>query len=644
MNFSSNFNNQSFTRIYPKNNQFFNLRYFPKDSNNNLELNNPYSKKELFKSKEKDYFDKLTKEDLDSLKLYNPNIKSQENEKEEEKIDKSSFISIKELITKDFEKIARIKDFDSLKKYLPQMISQNYQNKGLISKNTQINSLLNNYQEVLKYLLDLEKKMNKFNSLLEQNAKNLINVDLNNYGKEKTINEKLAENEKKIKNLLEKIDKYKKAINSAKKNKKKSLSSFILFIKDKDNNYYCDLCPNEIFQTFKDVQTHSLNRHKHILKLRKQNYEINNNTISPKNNLDRNYIDNKMNNFRKEINNFIEGLNIKTIFKKRNDTNSENDQKSDFDINRGINEKDFTILQTKMNILEDNQKKNQDILLENLDEFKKEIFSKIKNLKNNQPVVFEETKDIKNESKENLSHIKENLKNINNNFPINNLKHSIHERDIDKLDFELGKNYQEDTSIFESYNNYLKKEENDKGNKYNIKDKVINIFNPMNKGNDYFNTNKENNLNKKDNYEVTNKNQIKINSGNKNKLKFEINPDNKLNPNINNFAKSFFERENNILYNQKINGNNFYENYKILSESKNVEYKEKNKEDDLIKKLSEEYKLNEQNLSKSGYNNIINEIINKNENVKNENYKTQFNNIISFLEINKDLNLLPNNI
>ena len=297
-----------------------------------------------------------------------------------------------------------------------------------------------------------------------------------------------------------------------------------------------------------------------------------------------------------------------------------------------------------MNILEDNQKKNQDILLENLDEFKKEIFSKIKNLKNNQPVVFEETKDIKNKSKENLSHIKENLKNINNNFPINNLKHSIHERDIDKLDFELGKNYQEDTSIFESYNNYLKKEENDKGNKYNIKDKVINIFNPMNKGNDYFNTNKESNLNKKDNYEVTNKNQIKINSGNKNKLKFEINPDNILNPNINNFAKKFYDRESNILYNQKINGNNICENYKILGESKNVEYKEKNKEDDLIKKLSEEYKLNEQNLSKSGYNNIINEIINKNENVKNENYKTQFNNIISFLEINKDLNLLPNNI
>jgi len=75
---------------------------------------------------------------------YNPNIKSKENEKEEENYDKSS---IKELVMKDFEKI---KDYDSLKKYLPQMISQNYQNKGLISKNTQINPLLNNYQEVLK--------------------------------------------------------------------------------------------------------------------------------------------------------------------------------------------------------------------------------------------------------------------------------------------------------------------------------------------------------------------------------------------------------------------------------------------------------------------------------------------------------------
>ena len=90
--------------------------------------------------------------------------------------------------------------------------------------------------------------------------------------------------------------------------------------------------------------------------------------------------------------------------------------------------------------------------------------------------------------------------------------------------------------------------------------------------------------------------------------------------------------------------NNIFENYKILSESKNKDIKEiKEEENEKIKKLREQYKLNEKELSKSGYNNAINDIINKNENVKNENYKAHYNNIINFLEINKDLNILSNN-
>ena len=619
MNFSSNFNYQTFSKIYPKNNQVFNFRYFSKDSNNNLVLNNPYSKEELSKTEEIDYFDKLTKEDLNSLKLYNPNIKSKENEKEEENYDKSS---IKELVMKDFEKI---KDYDSLKKYFPQMISQNYQNKGL-SKNSQIKPLLKKYQEILNYLSNLEKNMNKFNSLLDQHTKKLVKIDLNNYGKEKTINEKLAENEKRIKKLLNKIDKYKKIINSTKKNKKKSLTSFVLFIKDKDNNYYCDLCPNEIFQSYKDVQDHSLYKHEHILKLRKKNYEMNNDMIPHKSDLDHNYIDYKMNNVRKEINNFIEELNIKTIQNNRNDTNSENNQKSDFDFNKGLNDKDFIILQAKMNILEDNQKKSQEILLENLDQFKKEIFSKLKDLKNKQPLIYDETKDKFNnkDHQNNLNDIKQNIKNINNNnYPINNLKNDYQENDIDNNDFELGKNYQEDFSITESYNNIFKRQENDKGNNNQQRDKNINNIKHINEGENY--------LDKKNNY-------------NENRPNFEINPDNKLNPNINNFAKKFCERENNILSNQKMDRNNIFENYKILSESKNKDIKEiKEEENEKIKKLREQYKLNEKELSKSGYNNAINEIINKNENVKNENYKAHYNNIINFLEINKDLNILSNN-
>ena len=43
------------------NKQFFNLRYFSKDPNNNLTLNDIYSGNGMSKSEDKDYFDKLTK-------------------------------------------------------------------------------------------------------------------------------------------------------------------------------------------------------------------------------------------------------------------------------------------------------------------------------------------------------------------------------------------------------------------------------------------------------------------------------------------------------------------------------------------------------------------------------------------------------
>ena len=96
MDISSNFNNHSFSNIYPNNKQVFNLRYFSKDPNNNLTLNDIYSGNGMSKSEDKDYFDKLTKEQLNSLKLYkfNPIIRNKEMY-EEEINDKSSFIPTK---------------------------------------------------------------------------------------------------------------------------------------------------------------------------------------------------------------------------------------------------------------------------------------------------------------------------------------------------------------------------------------------------------------------------------------------------------------------------------------------------------------------------------------------------------------------
>ena len=483
--------------------------------------------------------------------------------------------------------------------------------------------------------------MNKFNSLLDQHAKKVINEELNNYGKEKEVNKQLEENDKKINKLFKKIDKYKNIINFANKNKKRSLASFVLIIKDNDNNFYCDLCPNEIFESYKEVQIHSLSKHEHILKLRKKNYEINNNLTSSYN-IEQKYLDNKMKDIQEEFDTFIQTMNMnkesENNFKNKNDNYLENDENFDIDTNKQLNDNDLMILEKKINILEENQSKNQEMLLKNLDNFKKEIFTQLKNLQNNQSLFFEEeknkNKNIKNEIGTNLNDIKiENDKNlINNNISSTNNKNNItNKNDItDNNIFQLGEKYQENTSILESYNYNFNKDENDiSNNNINQMKNKNNIFIPPKEENN-FNTNKEPNLNNKD--------KNKINIEKVNQPNFEMNPNNKLEQDLNNFAKKYYEREKNILFTQKINQPDFDENYKIINENKISENTEIKKENEFIEKLNDKYNLNKEDLTKSGYNNVINEIINKNENVQNENYKAYFNNIISFLEINKDLN------
>ena len=641
MNFSPNLNYHSFSKKYPNNNQFMNLRYFQKDPNNNFIINNPYSTDEISKSEEIDYFNKLTNAQLSSLKLFklHPNKTSKENFEEEENIDKSSFLPIKELLIIDFEKMIKGKDYDSIKKYLPQMIFQNYHRKDLPNpKNPVIKQIILKYQQSLRYLTNVEKKMNKFNSLLDQHAKKVINQELTNYGKEKEINKTLEGNQKKIKNLLKKIDKCKNIINAANKNKKRSLASFVLFIKDKDNNFYCDLCPNGIFQSYKEVQIHSLKRHEKILKMRKNNYDKNND-LNSSNNLEQKYLESKMKDIEEELNTFIENLNInkgnEIILKNNKNNNLENDENIDIEINQGINDNELMLLEKKINILEENQKKNQEMLLTNLNDFKKEIFNQLRDLEKRKELVNEDNQNIKNgkiEQIKNLDDIKlENDKNINNNIPINNINNSNNKNNInDNTLFNLGENYQENTTILNNSHNLTvnkNEKDNDNNNTNQIKIKN-NIFNPEKKEENNLNTNKEINLD--------NKRELKINLRTVNQPNFVINSTNELvEPKVNNFAKKFYEREKNILFNQKMDESGFSENYKILNENDVIN---ENKEISLIEELNEKYNLNKQDLSKSGYNNIINEIINKNENVENEKYKAYFNNIISFLDINKDLN------
>ena len=637
MNFSNNFNNNSLFKNNPQNNHFLNMRYFPQNSAKTLLLNNINSNSQTFKSIDKNYFDNISNPNLNSMKLYKfENQKNKNESEDEEKIDKSKFIPINELINQNFEEMSKSQDFTKLKKFVTQMAFQTYKKKDLPNPdNPRLKKLVSKYQDLLKYLLNLEKNVNKYNSALEQNNKKLFTPDLNNFEKEKSYNNKIEKNEQKINYLYQKINKYKNIIIQAKKNNKRTLASFVLIIKDDENNFYCDLCPNNIFKTYKEVQIHSLKVHKHILQLRKKNYEINNNITSPKDNLENSYLNTKIKYIEDEMVSFIDNLYKNKIndikLKNKNDNSVKENDENNQEIDKNINDKDVIILEKKIDLLEENQKRNQEMLINNLSEFKTEIISQLNELKQNHNLIYTQPNfDIinKNEILKMNDINNNNYNNDDNNNTLDNLNNN-NENENNNNSFALGERYQEN-SIHESVNNNSNINDNE-NNKLKSEKLTNNFF--KNEKNLIINQEKETekNLN-------PNKTQ-KINLGKVTNPNFEINPDNKLQPDINNFISKFCEREKNILFKENMTEQDYQQKYKILGDENEANNKnnETKKEEELIEELNNKYKLNKDDITKSGYNNIINEIIEKNQNPQNEQYKAYFNNVLTFLDINKDL-------
>ena len=636
MKFSNNFNNNTLFKTKTQNNNYMNMRYFPQNTNKTFLLNNINSNSQTFKSSDKFNFDNISNPNLNSMKLYKFDTQKNNNEsEEEEKIDKSDFIPIKELINKNFEEMAQSQDITKLKKFVKQMAFQMYKKNDLPNPdNSQLKKLIIKFKDLLKYLLNLEKNMNKYNNAFEQNNKKLFNPDLNNFEKEKKYNNQIEKNEQKINYLYQKVNKYKNIIITAKKNIKRTLASFVLIIKDTNDNYYCDLCPNNIFRTYKEVQIHSLNVHRHILELRKKNYEINNNLISPKDKLEDNYLNTKMKYIEDELVTFIENLyknkTNELKLKNNNDNNKENDEnEKEIEIEKNINDNDMLILEKKINILEENQKRNQEMLIDNLNKFKSEIISQLSELKQNNNLIYTQPKlDIINKNKSiNLNDIN---KNINNDNIISNNNLNNNDENENNNSFHLGEKYQ-DNSIFISVNNNINKNDNE-----NNKSKDEKLRN--NNSNPYKN---EKNIiinQEKENERKLNANKTpKINLGKVTNPNFEINKDNNLQPDMNNFVSKFCEREKNILFKENMKESDYQEKYKILGKNDNSKINISKKEDELIDELKNEYQLTKEDLTKSEYNNIINDIIDKNQNNKNEQYKAYFNNMLTFLDINKDL-------
>ena len=623
MNFLPNYNSQSLS------------------SKNSLVINDIYQNKETQKlEEEKDYFDNLTTEQLKNLKIYKFEVNKNNSEEieEKEKMDKSKFLPLKQIINTDFEN----EDFTELRKYLNQMTYQNYKARsvGLPNhKNEKLKLILSKYQELLEYLSGLEKKMIKFNNLLDQKAKKIFIPESENFSKEKELNIKIQKNEKKINSLLDKISLYKKIIAYANKIQNRPLVSFVLIIKDEENNFYCDICPDEIFTSYKDVQIHFFKKHKNILMLRKQNYELNNDIVDEKNKINeeekKEYFDMKIKYMEEELNNYVKEINknneknkdIKLENKNEDNTNDKNIKENENDDT--IKEKNFIEIEKKIKNLEDNQKRNQELLLDNFNKFKNEIFEKIRSIKNNQSFSLGlNTININNNNKiHHLNEIKNNIDIIQNNKIQNNHLDNNNQNNENENDknFELGQSYQEDT-ILESVNTKIKNNTNN-----NIINNINNepFFKPKLTNLNQLNNDKDNKINIKGKESDKDKDKEKIK-----KLKYEINPEAKQQPKVYNFVQKFYDRETNILFNQR--GDELNNNYKILEENMDNSKIDLKKENEMIEELNNKYNLNNNSITKSGYNDIIKEIINKNENSNNPNHKAYFNNILSFLEIDKD--------
>lgn len=425
-----------------------------------------------------------------------------ENENENEMNFKNNNYSpylIQEIINQDFEKLFKNGQISKINNFLPQIAYFDLDNSNEIEIKPEVKLVVSKYQQILRYLFNLEKKMKELNNKLEKSTDEIINPKEKIFSKENKIDNKIEENENRIFILENKISRYKEIILFNKK-PQKSLSNFVLDIHDENFNYYCDICPDIKFDSYKEVQIHYLNEHKHILKIR----EANNNKKAIKiqennNNIEKFYFETKLDLMKDEI----KYLLLETNLKKGQDSNYNNQEEINFNLrNYQINnnkmsssknlknvasEDNINLYMDKIDIDEiENQfnkyEKMNEILLNNFDSFKKDIFNNLQNLQNNKPIVF---------SSYNINIFNENK---NKNNPISNESY-----------LNLGQQYDDGVNEKDDYNN----------NNYD---------------NNHFRT-------------VDNKNK---------------------NIEIKNFYKTFKEREKKIIYNKNLNYTELDENYNKL--------------------------------------------------------------------------------
>ena len=589
--------------------------------------------------------------------------------------DLSSSFPIEEIISLDFEKIFsyHFGKFSLIEKYLPHMMYQDIENDNNF-KNPNIKLILVKFQQILQFLFKMEKNITEIKEEKGKNLKTFKPIRRKLLDKNFILDEEISKNEKKNYNLEKKLDIYNKIlINYNTYKPSKPLNNFVLDIHDENNFYYCDLCADLKFNSYKDVQNHYISEHLNILKKKFFNYY--NNSFSLKNNNINNYtyekfyFDNKLNLIKDELKNILIDFNKKgeddydnkKMYELRNDirrfTNltegvterkksifsaSEN-AKINTSVNfNSINKMNNSIYKEEynedeinayFNNIEKNQQKYFDEIKKDFTLFKNEIFNQLSNIKNNKPVIVPPKKIISsnfinNDSKVN---IQSSLKNISN----------IQQKNINEININNESNFQKNNMNISNEINMKINDTNKNNNESNLQKNNINIYNEEN-------LIKNKNIN---DYNINNSNKIFKPSFEKLKEEIDINTlkQNKIFPISNTFNENkekmkklyelFHKREREVLFNKGIDLITILDNYDIYNIKQNS--KLKNEVEEKLNNYYRSYGIDKINNSKNDYIQIIKGIIINNKN--NEKSDKYFENSLDITGLRDEIKYLPNN-
>ena len=527
----------------------------------------------------------------------------------------SSEFPYKKLTDLKFEKIISKGELSKIDKLLPQMI---YNNLSSI-ENSHLKLVLNNFQNIVKYLFgeqeqlinnnkEVEYLFKNENSNLKKTIKKLENDQLQ-------TNVTIKANQKQIGDLVKKINKYKNILISS-GNEKLIPKIKLSEIKMKNGLYSCQICPVALFKTYEEMHAHYIKKHFSPFN--------NNKNLLYNNTGEKLFFTNELNELKNEIKN--------TIYKKYKEDYDENNKNEDIKIEntkknfKSMNLKSLNFNNLKpysylglnsnndinnyLEQLEKEQKDQYEKLNEHLNNLKNEVFDMIQKIAKNQPI------NDKKIPKQNYS------TNINDSN-INSINLIYNQKNINSTNNNLDSNSKILTNEITKGNEsqYFFNNSNS-----NNKDNQIKNSNPFISSNKDFKESNNSQLDVNDKFPKENN----TNFYNSNDNEFKENNHNKFNS-----SNNIFDQNNNNENN--LSGNQFKEN--------NIENNIFNNANDNENKLKEnniennnEYNLNDNETKKMEKyirkSNIIAEVSGQNDSTMNIKDNTTNQNISKIEETN----------